>query len=252
MPIDNTIYETLDDWWDPTGSVAGIHAMNPPRAAYFRDVIAARLAPQLRRLPILDLGCGGGLLTEELLKAGLAVTGLDAAHGALRVASEHARIGGLEARYAQALAERLPVADGTCAAVVSSDFIEHVADLAVVLGEVARVLAPGGLFLYDTINRTWLTRLFHIGVLQEWRKLVPPDTHAWRSFIRPEELARALRAASLSPVEVRGLRPVRPLRFALRLLVHRRGQDRMPAFQVGGFTAASYVGYAIRDGGWRG
>jgi len=249
MPVDNTIYDSLDDWWDPTGSVAGIHAMNPPRAAYFRGVLAAHLPPRLEHLPILDLGCGGGLLTEELLKAGFAVTGVDAAHGALRVARDHARQGHLDGRYVQALAERLPVADRSLAAVVSSDFIEHVADLGVVLAEVRRILAPGGLFLYDTINRTWLTRLFHIGVLQEWKKLVPPDTHDWRSFIRPGELKAALARAGLRPVETRGLRPVQPLRFALRLLVHRRGRDRMPPFQVGGFTAASYVGYAVRDGG---
>lgn len=246
MPADNTIYETLDDWWDPTGSVAGIHAMNPARAEYFCAVIEARLGAPVRGLRLLDVGCGGGLLTEELLQEGIQAIGADAAGGALRCARDHARSRGLEPLYVRTVGESLPFDDGTFSCVVSCDFLEHVDDLGSVVRECARVLAPEGLFLYDTINRTWLTRLFHVGLLQEWRKLVPPDTHDWRQFVRPAELHAALRAAGLEPVETRGLQPVHPLRFAAHLLTHRRGKDRMPPFRIGSFLSGSYVGYAVK------
>lgn len=246
MPADNTIYETLDDWWDSTGSVAGIHAMNPARAGYFLAVIREKLGLPLRGLRVLDVGCGGGILTEKLLEAGILATGVDLAMGALRCALVHARSRGFEPRYIQARGERLPFEDGAFSAVVNSDFLEHVDDLDAVVQECARVLAPGGIFLYDTINRTWLTRLFHIGVLQEWRKLVPARTHDWHQFVRPAELDAAMLAAGLEPVETRGLGPVHPLRFALHLLSHRRGKDPMPPFRIGCSTAGSYVGYAVK------
>jgi 2-polyprenyl-6-hydroxyphenyl methylase/3-demethylubiquinone-9 3-methyltransferase len=150
------------------------------------------------------------------------------------------------ARYTRARGEQLPFEDGVFSAVVSSDFLEHVDDLDVVVQESARVLAPGGVFLYDTINRTWLTRIFHVGVLQEWRKLVPPRTHDWRQFVRPSELEAIMRSAGLQPVETLGLFPVHPTRFALHLLTHKKGRDKMPAFRIGSSTSGSYIGYAVK------
>jgi 2-polyprenyl-6-hydroxyphenyl methylase / 3-demethylubiquinone-9 3-methyltransferase len=247
VPADNSIYETLDDWWDPTGSVAGIHAMNPARAGYFRRVLESRYGPDLTGLRVLDVGCGGGILTEELLRWGLRATGVDAAEGALGAALVHARVGGWSPLYVRAIGERLPFADATFSAVLSSDFLEHVDDVRAVVRESARVLVPGGVFLYDTINRTLLTLVFHIGVLQEWRELVPPHTHDWSQFLKPGELQAILRAEGLHPAETRGLFPARPLRFGLHLLLqHRRGRDRMPPFRIGSLTLGSYVGYATK------
>ena len=222
--------------------------MNPPRAGYFRSVLERELGPAFRRREILDVGCGGGLLTEELLRAGIRVTGIDIAERALRIARDHARQQGLDPRYARGRAEELPFADGSFAAVVSSDFLEHVDSLDAVVGECARVLESGGIFLFDTINRTWLTRVFHIGLLQEWRNLVPPHTHDWRQFIRPFELAGVLRRAGLAPVETRGLTPVHPIRFGLHLMIHRKGKDRMPPFHVSDSISGSYLGYAVKQG----
>lgn len=246
MLADNTIYETLDDWWDPTGSVAGLHAMNPARAGYFLSVLRHRIGPSLEGIRLLDIGCGGGILTENLLGAGLSVVGVDAAAGALRCALSHARAGGLEARYVCARGERLPFADGAFAAVASSDYLEHVDDLGDAIRECARVLAPGGLFLYDTINRSLISLLIHVGLLQKWRKIVPPRTHDWRQFVQPRELRSALRAAGLEPIETRGLAPVDPIRFTLRLFIHRRGRDRMSLFRIGSLKVGSYVGYAVK------
>jgi 2-polyprenyl-6-hydroxyphenyl methylase/3-demethylubiquinone-9 3-methyltransferase len=246
VPADNSIYEWLDDWWDPTGSVAGIHAMNPARAGYFLGVLEARFGPDLSGLRVLDVGCGGGILTEELLRRGLRATGADTAEGALAHAATHARSGRLTPNYVRARGERLPFSDDTFSAVLSSDFLEHVDNLHDVIRESARVLAPGGLFLYDTINRTWLTLLFHVGILQEWRKLVPPGTHDWRQFVTPGELETAMRAEGLRPVEMRGLFPAQPIRFVLHLLKHKKGRDRMPFFRIGKGVSGSYVGYATK------
>ena len=249
MPADNSIYDTLEDWWDPTGSVAGIHAMNPARAGYFRDVLQARFGPDLSGVRILDVGCGGGLLTEELLRLGAITIGVDQAEAAVRCASAHARSRSLCSKYVRARGEQLPFEDGSFPAVVTSDFLEHVEDLTAITRECARVLAPGGLFLYDTINRTWLTRVFHIGVLQEWKRLVPEGTHDWRQFVRPSELRATMKNAQVRPVETRGLFPADPVRFALHLLKHKRGRDTMPAFRVGSWTAGSYVGYGVKEVG---
>ena len=249
MPADNSIYDTLDDWWDPTGSVAGIHAMNPARAGYFRGVLQARFGRDLSGVRVLDVGCGGGLLTEELLRLGAIAIGVDQAEAAVRCATAHAHSGSLCPRYVRARGEQLPFEDGSFPVVMTSDFLEHVDDLTSVIQESARVLAPGGLFLYDTINRTWLTRIFHIGVLQEWRRLVPEGTHDWRQFIRPCELEAAMKKVGLRPVETLGLFPVSPVRFALHLLRHKRDRDTMPAFRIGSWTAGSYVGYGVKEVG---
>ncbi len=247
VPADNSIYETLDDWWDPTGSVAGIHAMNPARAGYFRSVLQARLGSDLSGVRVLDVGCGGGLLTEELLRLGAIAIGVDQAEAAVRCATAHADSGGLWSRYVRARGEQLPFEDGSFPVVMTSDFLEHVEDLSSIVRECARVLAPGGLFLYDTINRTWLTRIFHIGVLQEWRGLVPEGTHDWRQFIKPCELEATMKNVDVRPVETLGLFPVDPVRFALHLLKHKRGRDTMPPFRIGAWTGGSYVGYGVKE-----
>jgi 2-polyprenyl-6-hydroxyphenyl methylase / 3-demethylubiquinone-9 3-methyltransferase len=247
MPADNGIYETLDDWWDPVGSCAGLHAMNRARADYFLSVLESRLGPDWKRRPVLEVGCGGGLLTEELTRAGARVTGIDFAHRALRIARDHAREQNLASRYVRAVAERLAFADETFAAVLSSDFLEHVSDLSRVVRECARVLAPGGVFLYDTINRTWLTRMFHVALLQEWRSIVPAHTHDWHQFIKPSELASVMRSAGVEPVETRGLFPVHPIRFGLYVLKHRPGKERMPALRISSVTSGSYIGYGVKE-----
>jgi 2-polyprenyl-6-hydroxyphenyl methylase/3-demethylubiquinone-9 3-methyltransferase len=146
VPADNSIYDTLDDWWDPTGSVAGIHAMNPARAGYFRGVLQTRLGPDLSGVRVLDVGCGGGILTEELLRPGATAIGVDQAEAAVRCATAHGRAGGLSPRYVRARGEQLPFEDGSFPVVMTSDFLEHVMDLTSIVQECARVLAPGGCF----------------------------------------------------------------------------------------------------------
>ncbi len=216
VSIDNEYYEGIDElWWDPSGPAAALHAINRPRLAFYLDALG-----DLRGRLILDAGCGGGLVAKTLAAAGAVVVGLDRSLGSLGVARRAigppATPPGAAAGAPGALRpgsfhpvrgqlERLPFAEGTFDAVVAADVLEHVPDLPAAVGEIARVLAPGGSLAFDTINRTfwaWFTVLFGAErVLQ----LVPRGTHDWRLLIRPDELDHLLRGAGLEAVATVGL-----------------------------------------------
>jgi 2-polyprenyl-6-hydroxyphenyl methylase/3-demethylubiquinone-9 3-methyltransferase len=205
---------------------------------------------------VLDAGCGGGLVARELAAAGATVVGLDRSLGSLGVARRAVgRRGGSgdpggvprwdgpmgAFRPAQGRLERLPFADGAFDVVVAADVLEHVPDLPAAVTELARVLAPGGRLVFDTINRTpwsWFTAVFG---LERWLRVVPRGTHDWRLFIRPTELDRLLRAGGLEAVAVEGLASkVGPADVARGLLTRRLA---IPEFATGKDRRASYLGY---------
>jgi 2-polyprenyl-6-hydroxyphenyl methylase/3-demethylubiquinone-9 3-methyltransferase len=156
---------------------------------------------------VLDLGCAGGFMAEALAEKGAVVTGIDPAAQAIDAARRHAEHSGHKIRYDVGVGEKLPYADRSFDAVVCVDVLEHVNDLARVLGEVARVLSPGGLFFYDTINRNPLSRFLTITVAERLLGLLPRGTHDPDLFITPRELDAALRDAGLVPGETKGLGP---------------------------------------------
>ena len=196
------------DWWDPRGSSAMLHRMNPARLRYLRERIDAHwhtdqtaLKPLKGRRGI-DAGCGAGLLTEPLARLGAAMTGVDAAPENISVATAHAAAQGLAIDYragdvAQLSGERFDL-------VVSMEVIEHVADPAGFVASLAGLLAPGGLMILSTPNRTALSRLAMITV-GEGVGLVPKGTHDWRKFVTPEELTTHLEAAGLTVIDRMGL-----------------------------------------------
>ena len=143
---------------------------------------------------MLDVGCGGGYLTEELTSLFYYVKGVDASHSSLAAAHDHAKQQDLKVAYQAARAESLPFADESFDLVTCCDVLEHVDNLDRTVAEVARVLKPGGIFIYDTINRTVMTWLGVVFVAQEFppTRFFPAKTHDWRMFIRPEELKTAL------------------------------------------------------------
>jgi len=188
------------DWWNPRGSSAMLHRLNPVRLAFLRGAVDLHWggsidapAPLAGRTA-LDVGCGAGLLAEPLARLGAAVTGVDAADQNIAVASAHAAAGGLAIDYRHGELAELP---GTFDLVTCLEVIEHVGDKPAFVRELARHLAPGGLLVLSTPNRTAASRLLLVGAA-EAVGAVPRGTHRWDDFVTPEELRVLLTEAGLT------------------------------------------------------
>jgi 2-polyprenyl-6-hydroxyphenyl methylase/3-demethylubiquinone-9 3-methyltransferase len=200
---DLTIYDAVaEEWWsDEIAWVRTLKAMVPGRLSWFDRQI------DWQGRAVLDLGCAGGFMAEALDARGARVTGIDPAAAAVAAATAHAARTGREIRYDVGVGEALPYEDGAFDAVVCVDVLEHVSDLSRVLAEVARVLRPGGLFLFDTINRNPVSRLAVITMAEEVLRLLPKGTHDPDLFITPAELRHGLKGAGLVPGPMTGLGP---------------------------------------------
>jgi 2-polyprenyl-6-hydroxyphenyl methylase / 3-demethylubiquinone-9 3-methyltransferase len=195
------------DWWDPTGSSAMLHRLNPVRLGYIRAQIDRRWnRDETERRPLTgrraaDVGCGAGLLAEPLTRLGAQVTGVDAAPENIAAARSHAAGQGLEIDYRVGGVEAL---DGRYDLVTSLEVIEHVADPRTFVWGLAHALADNGLLILSTPNRTGMSRLLMI-VLAEGLGRIPKGTHDWQKFLTPEELCALLRDAGLEVLDVTGL-----------------------------------------------
>jgi 2-polyprenyl-6-hydroxyphenyl methylase / 3-demethylubiquinone-9 3-methyltransferase len=203
MRNDLTIYDRVADrWWsDDIRWVRTLKNLVPGRLAWFDRQI------DWQGKAVLDLGCAGGFMAEALALRGAQVTGIDPAADAIAAARAHARAGGLRIGYDVGVGEALPYDSASFDAVVCVDVLEHVVDLHRVLAEVARTLRPGGMFLFDTINRNPLARLATITVTEDILRLLPRGTHDPAMFIKPRELRAAMLSAGLAPGRVTGLGP---------------------------------------------
>ena len=186
--------------------LGGLDTLNPGRFAYLDGVLDTR-GLRYQDLEVLDLGCGGGLMSEAYARRGARVTGVDPSTVSLKVARAHARESSLSIRYKQGRGEALPFPDASFDLVSCCDVLEHVDNLDAVIHRITRVLRPDGIFFFDTINRTWLSWLFVIEVFQEWLHLVPAGTHDWNMFITPGELGVSLARAGLEVRDLSGLGP---------------------------------------------
>lgn len=198
-------------WWDPAGDFRPLHRFNPVRLGYIRDRLCTRFGRDpkadkpLKGLRLLDVGCGGGLLSEPLARLGAEVTGLDAAARNIKIASLHARESGLEIDYRHGSVEDLAAGGLSFDAVLNMEVVEHVADLDGFLAASARLVKPGGLLILATLNRTPKAFLLAIVGAEYLLRWLPRGTHDWRRFVRPSEAAAALRAGGLEIEEMTGV-----------------------------------------------
>lgn len=255
MPIDNTLYNSLSHtWWDENTALGILRSwMNPVRFGYFRRILIERLKCDPLGMAVLDVGCGGGLLAEEFAALGCRVTGIDPSEDSLTTARLHAQQSGLEIVYQSGIGEQLPFEDNSFEIVVCCDVLEHVNDVTKVVQEIARVLKPGGIFFYDTINRTFFSWFADILIAQEWSvtSFMPPHLHEWKKFITPDELLGNLWHHQLMHQEIRGMSPrANPLVSFRLFILQKRGKINLPKmgqrlhFHESNDLTASYMGYA--------
>lgn len=198
------------DWWDPHGSSAMLHRLNPVRLAYIRDQIDAHWHIDARERfalagrSAIDVGCGAGLLAEPLARLGAKVTGVDAAPENIAAAKAHAEGQGLAITYHAGELAALPPARFDL--VTSMEVVEHVTDPAAFIGDLAARLAPGGLMILSTPNRTMLSKLLLVEAAERVGA-VPRGTHDWDQFLKPEQLTKLLEGAGLDVVDRTGLAP---------------------------------------------
>ncbi len=187
-------------WWDPEGEFRTLHHINGPRV----DYIASRT--ELSNRAVLDIGCGGGILSEALARAGARVTGIDVAARPLAVAGMHQHESGLEIDYRQITAEQLAAdSPGEFDVVCCLEMLEHVPDPVSSLVAAAALARPGGDLFFSTINRSPLAWATAIVGAEYVLGLLPRGTHRYDRLIRPEELARACRQAGLDVVDISGM-----------------------------------------------
>ncbi len=211
-----------DSWWDENGPMAPLHRMTPVRVAWARDVAArqfhreAEAGLPLEGLRILDVGCGAGLFAEPLARLGGNVLGIDPAPASIGVARRHAEETGAKLAYRVATVEEMAAGTETFDVVSAMEVLEHVADPARFVAEAASLIAPGGLFLASTLNRTLRSFALAIVGAEYVLRWIEPGTHRWEQFVTPEELALAARHAGLKVVERKGV-SYDPLRRVWRL-----------------------------------
>lgn len=199
------------EWWDPAGKFKPLHMLNPCRLDYITSQIAGQFGRDLAAprpfegLRLLDIGCGGGLLSEPMARLGATVVGADAAARNIPVAQVHAAQSGLQIDYRHCAAEDLAAAGEQFDVILNMEVVEHVSDPLAYLTACQILLRVGGLMVCSTINRnpkSWVMAIFGAEVVMRW---LPRGTHDWAKFITPDELYDLLRQAGLTPVDRKGM-----------------------------------------------
>ena len=198
------------EWWDPNGKFKPLHMLNPCRLDYIVDQITAKFGRDpkqvnnLKGLRILDIGCGGGLLSEPMARLGAEVVGADAAEGNLPVARIHAEQSGLDIDYRHVTAEGMAADGEQFDVVLNMEVIEHVADPQGFLTACQQLLKPGGLMICSTLNRNPKSFMVAIVGAEHIMRWLPKGTHEWHKFVTPDELFNLINRAGLTPVDRKG------------------------------------------------
>jgi 2-polyprenyl-6-hydroxyphenyl methylase / 3-demethylubiquinone-9 3-methyltransferase len=199
------------EWWDPRGKMAPLHKFNPVRLGYIRDRAATRFGRDPKRLDsmkglaILDIGCGGGLLSEPLARLGAVMTGIDPSETNVAAASEHAAQGGLSIDYRCTTAEELAQTGAAFDLVLAMEVVEHVADVRLFVESCAALVKPQGLMIAATINRTLKSFALAIVGAEYILRWLPVGTHRWDRFVTPNELEIAMEQSGLRVTHEQGV-----------------------------------------------
>lgn len=205
-------FEALaSEWWNPAGQMKPLHRINPLRIRFIRDEAARhfsfdpRQALPFEDLRILDIGCGGGLLSEPLARLGGQVTGIDPGATNIEIARAHALRSRVAVDYRAMTAEVLAETDARFDIVLAMEVVEHVADLKAFVAAASALIAPRGLFIGSTLNRTLKSFALAIVGAEYVLRWLPRGTHTWEKFVRPEEFADALRGVRLIDAQTKGM-----------------------------------------------
>jgi 2-polyprenyl-6-hydroxyphenyl methylase / 3-demethylubiquinone-9 3-methyltransferase len=254
--INNDIYNKEGDrWWQPDFSLNLIKTLINP----FRVDYASKIFEQLKINPAeksaLEVGSGGGILTEEIALMGFITTGIEPSEQSLNIAIKHAIDNNLKINYEKGTGENMSFQNNSFDVVLCCDVLEHVHDLPKVISEISRVMKKGGVFIYDTFNRTYISKISAIKILQEWKRwaIMPPDLHVWEMFIRPEEIRSLLQENQMDWKEHRGIKPNISYLKMLRYL-HKRAIGELSYEEFGKkflmvesrSTQIMYMGYAVK------
>lgn len=229
------------EWWDPAGKFKPLHMLNPCRLDYVIAQVAAEFGRDPKAplpfagLRLLDIGCGGGLLSEPMARLGASVVGADAAARNIPVAALHAAQSGLAIDYRHTTAEALAEAGERFDVVLNMEVVEHVPDPAAYLAACQALLRPGGLMICSTLNRNPKSFAMAIIGAEHVMRWLPKGTHDWRKFLTPDELYDLLRGAGLEPVDRKGF-VFNPLGWSWRI------SDRD--------LSVNYVTASIKPGTW--
>jgi 2-polyprenyl-6-hydroxyphenyl methylase/3-demethylubiquinone-9 3-methyltransferase len=199
------------EWWDPRGKFAPLHRMNPTRIRYLREQTCRHFsrdgesATPLENLSLLDVGCGGGLIAEPMAQLGAQTTAIDAGLENIKTALLHAERTGVAIDYRCTSAEDLAETGAQFDIVLALEIVEHVADTTLFYRTLAKLVKPGGLLILSTLNRTAKSYAIAIVGAEYILRWLPRGTHHWQKFIKPSEMARALKGEGLVITDVTGL-----------------------------------------------
>ena len=199
------------EWWDPTGKFKPLHKFNPVRLTYIRDRVSENFGRDPRAhlplsgLRVLDIGCGGGLLSEPVARMGATVVGADPSEKNIKIAQTHAAETGVEIDYRAVTAEQLAEAGEMFDVVLNMEVVEHVADVDFFMRTCASMVKPGGLMFVATINRTIKARALAIFAAENILRWLPRGTHRYKKLVRPEELEAPLGASGMDIIHRTGV-----------------------------------------------
>ncbi len=204
-----------EDWWNPKGRLAALHRITPIRFEYFKS-----LAGELKGKSLLDIGCGGGLLSECFAKSGADVTGIDLSPLAIEAATEHSKKSGLKINYLNTSPKEFLEENGELKnsfdIVLSSEVLEHVDDLPGFLKDSVELIKPDGLYFFSTINKTLMARFLAIFIAEDILRMVSPGTHEYERFIKPSLLRKYLEELGVTIEGLKGM-TFDPLRLKFKL-----------------------------------